>query len=156
MVEKISKYTLWAGMGISILVLILFFVIGYDRPFEENPKFTDPMLTDALLIWTYFLVAAAILVTLWSLFHGLTTKGTGTMKETGLVSKTSTIAWGLCFASLVIGAIYGFMVKDENMLINGKDWNDPFDIIMTDMSMISIIILLVVTVIAPVYSFVKK
>lgn len=148
MVEKISKYTLWAGMGISILVLILFFAIGYDRPFEENPKFTDPQLTDALLIWTYFLVAVAIIVTLWSLFHGLTTKGTGTMKETGLVSKTGLIAWGLCAVSLILGAAIGFMGKDETMLINGKDWNDPTDIILTDMCMVSILILTVVTIIA--------
>ena len=148
MVEKISKYTLWAGMGISIVVLILFFLIGYDRPFEDNPKFTDPQLTDVLLIWTYFLVAVAIIVTLWSLFHGLVTKGTGTMKETGLVAKTGSIAWGICAVSLIIGAVYGFMCKDETMLINGKDWNNPTDIIMTDTCMISIVILTIVTIIA--------
>ena len=156
MVEKISKYTLWAGMGISIVILLLFFVIGYDRPFEENPKFTDPLLTDALLIWTYFLTFAAVVVTIWSLIHGATTKGTGTMKETGLVAKAGTIAWGICIISLVLGLILGFISKDEQMLINGKDWNDPFDIIMTDMSLVSIIILLVVTVIATIYSMVAK
>ncbi len=143
-------------MGISIIVLILFFVVGYDRPFEENPKFTDPMLTDALLIWTYFLVAVAIIVTLWSLIHGATTKGTGTMKETGLVAKTGIISWGICLASLIAGAAYGFMGTDENMLINGKDWNDPFDIIITDASMISIIVLIIVTIAATAYSMVPK
>ena len=156
MVEKISKYTLWAGMGISIVILLLFFVVGYDRPFEENPKFTDPMLTDALLIWTYFLVFAAIVVTIWSLIHGATTKGTGTMKETGLIAKSGTIAWGICICSLVLGLILGFISKDENMLINGKDWNNPFDIIITDMSMVSILILLIVTICATIYSMVGK
>jgi len=156
MVEKISKYTLWAGMGISIVVVLLFFIIGYDRPFEENPKFTDPALTDLLLIWTYFLVFAAIAVTLWSLIHGATTKGTGTMKETGLIARCGTIAWGIAICSLVLGAILGFIGKDENMLINGKDWNNPFDIIITDMSMVSIIVLLIVTIAATIYSMTKK
>lgn len=156
MIEKVSKYTLGAGMGISIVILVLFFVVGYDRPFEENPKFTDPMLTDALLIWTYFLVFAAIVATVWSLIHGATTKGTGTMKESGLIAKSGPIAWGICLVSLVLGAILGFIGKNENMLINGKDWNNPFDIIITDMSLVSIIILLIVTIIATVYSMVAK
>ena len=156
MIDKVSKITLWAGMGISIVILLLFFVVGYDRPFEENPKFTDPMLTDALLIWTYFLVFAAIVVTVWSLIHGATTKGTGTMKESGLIAKSGPIAWSICIVSLILGAVLGFIGKDENMLINGKDWNNPFDIIITDMSLVSIIVLLVVTIIATVYSMVVK
>jgi hypothetical protein len=156
MVEKISKYTLWAGMGISILILVLFFLIQYDRPFEENPKFTDPLLTDALLIWTYFLTAVAVIVTVWSLIHGATTKGTGTMKETGLIARTGSIAWGICIASLILGAIIGFACKDDTMLINGKDWNNPFDIILTDMSLISIIVLLICTIIATAFSMISK
>ena len=156
MVEKISKYTLWAGMGISIVILLLFFAVGYDRPFEENPKFTDPVLTDALLIWTYFLTFTAIVVTIWSLIHGATTKGTGTMKETGLVAQSGHIAWGICIISLILGAVLGFIGKDENMLINGKDWNNPTEIIITDMSLVGILILLIVTVIATIYSMVGK
>ena len=156
MVEKISKYTLWAGMGISIVILILFYFIGFDRPFEENPEFTDPQLTDFLLVWTYFLVAVAIIVTVWSLIHGFTTKGTGTSKDTGLAAHTGKIAWGLCFVSLILGAIYGFACKDENMLINGKSWNVPSDIIITDTCMISIVILTVATVIATAWSMISS
>lgn len=156
MVEKISKYTLWAGMGISIVILILFYAIGFDRPFEENDKFNDPALTDALLIWTYFLVGVAILVTLWSLFHGLTTKGTGTSKDTGLAAHTSSIAWGICVVSLVLGAIYGFMCKDDTMFINNKAWNDPTDIILTDTCMVSIVVLTVVTILATAWSMISS
>lgn len=156
MVEKISKYTLWAGMGISIVILILFYVIGFDRPFEENDKFNDPVLTDALLIWTYFLVGVAIIVTLWSLFHGLTTKGTGTSKDTGLAAHTNSIAWGICVVSLVLGAIYGFMCKDDTMFINNKAWNDPTDIILTDTCMVSIVVLTIVTILATAWSMVSN
>ena len=156
MVEKLSKYTLWAGMGISIVILILFYVIGFDNEFVENPKFNDPALTDVLLIWTYFLVAVAVIVTLWSLFHGLTTKGTGTSKDTGLAAHTSSIAWGICVVSLILGAIYGFMVKDETLFINNKAWTGPTDIIITDTCMISIVILTIVTVVATAWSMISS
>ncbi|MDE7118241.1 MAG: hypothetical protein K2O61_06340, partial [Bacteroidaceae bacterium] len=48
-VEKISKITLWALIGVSILVMALFLLVGYDTPYEENPKFVNPQLTDLLI-----------------------------------------------------------------------------------------------------------
>lgn len=156
MVEKISKYTLWAGMGISIVILILFYLIGFDREFEENPEFNDPQLTDVLLVWTYFLTAVACVVAVWSVIHGLTTKGTGTSKDTGLAAHTSAIAWGICFVSVVLGAIIGFMNKGESLLINGKVENIPSDIIITDTCMVSILILTIVTVVVTAWSMITN
>jgi hypothetical protein len=57
-------------------------------------------------------------------------------------------------ASLVIGLIVGFANKGETMLINGKDWNNPTDIIITDTSMVSIIILGVISILAVIYSMI--
>ena len=42
------------------------------------------------------------------------------------------------------------------MLINGKDWNEPSAIILTDASMVSIIVLTIVTVIATAYSMITS
>ena len=156
MTEKICKYTLWGIMGISIVVFILFYTIGFGNLYEEDPKFNDPALTDLLLIWGYILIAVAVIVTIWSLIHGLTTKGTGTSKETGLAAHTSAIAWGICAVSIILGLIYGFMCKDDTMLINGKDWKGPGDIIITDTSMISIIILTIVTVCVTAWSMISS
>jgi hypothetical protein len=57
---------------------------------------------------------------------------------------------------VVAGLIVGFANKDEVMLINGKDWNVPSDIILTDTSIIAIIVLTIVTIIATVYSMVTS
>lgn len=156
MTEKISKYTLWGLMGVSIVLLIAFFAIGFDTPYEDNPKFTEPTLLDPLMWWMIVLAVVTIGCTLWGLFNSLTTKGTGTMKETGLIAHTNSIAWGLCAASIALGAIMGFMSKDENMLINGKNFNEAgenaIDIIMTDISMVSIAILIIATFVATILS----
>ena len=40
-VEKISKIVLWSLIGISIVVMALFLLVGYDTPYEENPKQVD-------------------------------------------------------------------------------------------------------------------
>ncbi len=156
-VEKISKITLWALIGISLVVLALFILVGYDTPYEENPKFVDPQLTDALLCWTYFLIAATAVATVVSVIYGAVSGGNKSLTETkGLAGKAGLIAWGTFIISIVIGIATGFAGKDEVLLINGKDWNDPTEIIMTDASMISIIVLTAVTIVATVFSMVSN
>ena len=152
-VEKISKIALWSLIGISAVVLVLFLLVGYDTPYEENPKFKAPQLTDAMLIWTYFLIAATTIITVCSVIFGFVSGGNKSKtKDVGMASKAGVIAWGTFVVSIVIGIVVGIANKDEVMLINGKDWNEPSDIILTDMSMLSILILTVVTIIATVFS----
>lgn len=152
-VEKISKITLWVLIGISLVVLALFLLVGYGNPYEENPKFNDPQLTDLLICWTYFLIAATAVAAVGAVIYGFVSGGNKSKnEEKGMLSKTGVIAWGTFVVSLVIGIIIGIASKDEVLLINGKDWNDPTDIILTDTSMVSILILTIVTVIATAYS----
>jgi len=156
-VEKISKITLWALIGISIVVLALFLLIGYDTPYEENPKFNDPQLTDLLICWTYFLIAATSVAAIGAVIYGfINGSGKSKSEDKGLLSKTGLIAWGTFIVSIVIGIVVGVAGKDETLLINGKDWNVPTDITMTDTSMISILILTVVTIIATAASMITN
>lgn len=156
-VEKISKIVLWSLIGICLLVTALFALVGFDTPYEENPSFKDPQMTDLLLCWTYFLIAITVLLAAAAVIYGFI-NGSNKSKheEKGLLSKTGLIAWGPCFLSIIIGLFVGIANKDESMLINGKDWNDPTGIIITDTSMISILILTVITVIVTVYSMVTN
>lgn len=156
-VEKISKVTLWALIGISLVILALFLLIGYDTPYEENPTFNAPELTDALICWTYFLIAATAVATVGAVIYGfINGSGKSLHEEKGLASKAGIIAWGTFVVSLVIGIVVGIASKDETLLINGKDWNIPSDIILTDASMISILVLTIVTVVATVFSMVTN
>ena len=142
-VEKISKIVLWSLIGISIVVMALFLLVGYDTPYEENPKQVDPQMTDLLLVWTYILIFATIIITIGAVIYGFVNGSNKSKHEdTGMASKA--------------GLIVGFANKDEVMLINGKDWNIPSDIILTDTSIIAIVVLLIVTIIATVYSMITS
>ena len=156
-VEKVSKIILWALIGISLVVTALFLLIGYDTPYEENPKFNDPQLTDLLICWTYALIAGAAVATVGAVIYTAINGGNKSKNEDkGLLSKTGLIAWGTCIVSIVIGVAIGVAGKDEQLLINGKGWNDPTDIIMTDASMVSILVLTIVTIIATAFSMVNN
>ena len=156
-VEKISKITLWVLIGITIVVMALFLLVGYDNKYEENPNFNDPQLTDLLIVWTYILIGAACVATIGAVIYGFVNGSNKSKNEDiGMASKAGLIAWGTFIVSIIIGLVMGFAGKDEVLLINGKDWNVPSDIILTDMSMVSILILTIVTVAATVFSMVTN
>lgn len=153
--SNVTKYALWVMMGINVLVLVLFLAVGYDTPYEENPKKVAPMMTDPLIIWSGILVAGAIATTVWGLFNTLTTKGTGTVKEVGLAAHTNKIAWGLFVVSLILGIVFGIAGKDEITLLNNKV-HTPTENIMAELFMISIAILVVATIVATLVSAFKR
>lgn len=37
--EKISQYILYVLVGLIVLIFILFYLIGFDLPFLDNPAF---------------------------------------------------------------------------------------------------------------------
>ena len=156
-VEKISKITLWVLIGISLVVLALFLLVGYDTPYEENPKQVAPQLTDLLIIWTYILIIATAIASVGAVIYGFVSGGNKSKHEdVGMASKAGLIAWGTFAVSVVIGIVVGISGKDEVLLINVERWNDPTDIILTDTSMLSILILTVVTIIATAFSMITN
>ena len=146
-IEKISKYTLWALMGVSAIIFILFFVVNFDTKWEENPKMNNPQFTDVLIIWALVLCFTTLIIMLISFFMYV--------KEYGF-NKSYIYTWGLPIVTLAIGAGIGVANKGEHMLINNEDWNVPSDIIITDACIVSIAILAVITIGAIIYSVILK
>ena len=53
--EQVSQRIFYILIALAVLVFGLFFLVGYDMPFEENPDFTAPLFTDVLigLMWLF-------------------------------------------------------------------------------------------------------
>ena len=53
--EQISQKVFRLMIGLAVLVFGLFYLIGYDLPFDENPDFNAPLFTDVLifLMWLF-------------------------------------------------------------------------------------------------------
>ena len=156
-VEKVSKITLWALIGVSILVMALFLLVGYDTPYEENPKFVNPQLTDLLIIWTYALIILTAIATVAAVIYGFVNGGNKSKdEEKGMAGKTGIIAWGTCLASVVIGLIVGISNQNELLVYNPNKHATPTEIILTDTSMIVILVLTIVTIAATIFSMVTN
>lgn len=145
--ENISKWLLRTLLAITVVIFALFFLVGFDTPYEEDPKMNAPLLTDAVLSGCIAFTVIAIILTVWSVVKQLVTGGSTTSKDTGIAAHTGTLSSITLVVSVVIGFVVGLANKSEHMLINGKDWNVPGEIIATDTCIISIIILLAIALI---------
>ncbi|MCW1735598.1 hypothetical protein [Anaerorudis cellulosivorans] len=62
-IHKTSKMVLYAIMGITVLILAVF-LLGGEVPVEERvvPTISEPRFTDLLMYWVYALLAISVLV----------------------------------------------------------------------------------------------
>lgn len=58
-----------------VIVFGAFFLIGYDVPYEDDPSFNAPLLTDAVLVFMYVLVSGAVLLAVAAVAVGLRRSG---------------------------------------------------------------------------------
>ena len=98
---KISNYVMYAIMAISVVVLGLFFLVGYDIPYKEDPKFNDPQFTDLLMVWMGVLIVLTFVLTLVSVV--MQVKNASGTEAKGIAGKTGTISVIGMVLSIVIG-----------------------------------------------------
>ena len=91
---SMKKKQSWLKIGlvaISAVVFIAFWSVGYDMPYEEDADFNAPLRTDMLLGYIYLLTAVAIGVTVYSIVHGIKTRGRQSLNENGVPAGRITI-----------------------------------------------------------------
>lgn len=153
---KISSFVLYALFAISAVVLGLFFFVGYDTPYEENPTKNAPDFTDLLMLLMYAFVAVAAIVTIISAVMSIfTSSGTGTK---GIAGHTGLIAIIVLIVAIVVGMIVSG-ADTEDLLINGtafehKDHSGAY--LLTNVSIVAAGILGACAVIATIIGMVTK
>ena len=62
--EQISQQVFFILIGLAVVVFALFFLVGYDMPFLENPDFNAPLFTDVLIIlmWLFLIGGVGLAV----------------------------------------------------------------------------------------------
>ena len=107
-IQNISKYAMLCVIGVSVLVFLLFFLIGWEDSYEGD--FNVPYFTSLLLVWMYLTVAVTAALTVWAVVKGVqSTKGNDPAATTGVPGGKvilGTIA--LLVVSLIPGLVIGF------------------------------------------------
>lgn len=145
--SKISTYIFLALMGITAVVLVLFYCVGYDNQsvVTGGSYATDPAFTDLLMFWIYALLFIGVIcVAVFGLMQfaaRMKADMRGALKSLG----------ALAVMIVLFAAAYG-VASDDPILINGKVFEETATLLVTDVCLYVQYVLLSVSVVALVLS----
>ena len=145
-IKKKQSWIIIGLIAISAVVFIAFWCVGYDMPYEEDVDFNAPLLTDMLLGYIYLLTSSAIGVTVYSIVHGIKTRGRQSLTENGVpAGRITIITWGVTFALLASTFALG---STDPIKVNGKDFCEGIWLRLSDMFIISSGVMILLAILA--------
>ena len=140
--EQLSTRILYALVAVAALVFALFFAVGYDRPYTDDPQFNDPVFTDGVLWLIYILVVMACGVALCSLLRALRHRdGADDIINNLPATRIKYCTFIFTAILLVLTFLLG---STEPVLVNGSKYTDSLWLRITDMFLNTAMALLVV------------
>ncbi len=151
--QVISSRVLMVLVGIIAIAFCAFYLIGYDNPYEENPTFNAPKLTNIILIITYLLIIGTIGLTIFSLVMAYHNRN----KSAAVVNNVpaARIAY-IISGSVVLLLVLTFLLgSSQPMTINSVQYAQTLWLKTADMFIYTALIMLIAAIVAVVYSSVN-
>lgn len=111
-IQNISKYVMLGVIGVSTIVFLLFFFVGWDDEYVGD--FVAPLFTSALLFLMYACVLLTTGLTIWSVVKGAQgSKGVDSASYTGVPGGKVIMFTAIAtVVSMVIGLVLGIGEED--------------------------------------------
>lgn len=147
--EGVSTRVLYVLVALAVVLFGAFFLVGYDVPYENNPAFNAPRLTDAVLVFIYLTVLAASAAAACSIVRGVKARGKAQRMVNNIPA--ARITWftvALLAGCMLITFLLG---SAEPVTVNGVEFADTFWLKATDMFINTSTVLLLVAVCGVAY-----
>lgn len=151
--EQISSRLLYVIIGLSGVVFLLFWLVGYDRPFDEDPNFNAPLFTDALLVLMLLIFLAAVAFAAWAVWRTLKVRGRGERMVNNIPVKR--IGYTILVGLVVLLLVTFLIGSSAPMTINGVAYTDVFWLKAADMLINTTLVLILVAAGSVVYGATK-
>ncbi|MBR4389804.1 MAG: hypothetical protein IKT00_11570 [Prevotella sp.] len=150
---KTAKVARWTGYGLLAVIAVvfgLFFIIGYDRQYAENPNFREPLLTGVVVTFVLLMLLAAVVVALWSVTKSLQRRDDSISEGNGIPARY--IAMAVAVATVLLLALTWIFGSKTQMLVNGNNFDDGFWLKTADMFVISILFMIAAAIAATLFA----
>ena len=131
--EQISQKVFRLMIGLAVLVFGLFYLIGYDLPFDENPDFNAPLFTDVLIFLMWLFLIGGVGLAVYSMVKDYRSSKSEAVVNGVPVRRIFRITW------LTLLAVLG---GSDPMLINGENYADWLWLKLSDMFVITSLLML--------------
>ena len=144
--RKLPSRVLYVLSGVTVLVFALFWLVGFNRPYDEDGNFNAPLFTDVLLVLMLLLTAGAIGVAAWSAIWSGKVNNNIPVRKIGLA-----VAAGTALMLLLTF----LLASSAPMRINGLDYTDTFWLKASGMFVSTSLAMIFVAIAAVVYGATK-
>lgn len=142
--DKLSGRVLLLLISVSAVVFGLYYLVGYDTPFEDNVNYNAPTMTAALLVYIYLLLAAAVAAAVVAVVRGIRKRGKRDRKVNGI--PVLLISYGTAALLAVLLLVTFAAGSAEPLEINGDEYASVFWLKTTDMFIRTSVLLIAVAV----------
>lgn len=148
--EHISQTLLYVMVGLCMMVFILFWTVGFDRPSTESANFNDPLFTNALIALMWLMLICAAGITVWSIVTTLKKRGNAQRYENGIPVKK--ISYGIILSTASVVLLTLLFASTTPIPVNGTLYADKLWLRITDMFVTTSLIMITAAVAAVVCS----
>lgn len=128
---RLSARVLYTMAAITAAVFGAFYLIGFNSPFEDDATFNSPLLTDAVIILIYLLVAAAVVLTATSVIASIRRRDRSQDSVNNIPVRR--IVTAVVAAIALCMALTFALGSTEPVTVNGTEYTDTFWLRATDM-----------------------
>lgn len=139
--EKVSQQVFYIMIALAVIVFALFFLVGYDMPFEENPDFNAPLFTDALIVLMWIFLIVGVGLAIYSMIRDYRSGKSEAVVNGVPVRRIFRFTWIGTLLALLLTFVLG---SSTPMLINGEHYADWLWLKLSDMFVITSLLMLVV------------
>ncbi|MBR7054526.1 MAG: hypothetical protein IKI26_07185 [Prevotella sp.] len=137
-----SRKVLYLLVTITVVVFALFYLVGYNHPWAEDPDFIEPRLTSVLMVFAILVLLMAVLVTAWAVVRTMRRRRNAKADSHGVPA--ALIAMGVTvFTALTLGVSF-LMGASSAITVNGEEYHEEGWLKAANMFVLSSIILIVV------------
>jgi heme/copper-type cytochrome/quinol oxidase subunit 2 len=152
--EKISSRALYLLVGIAMVVFVLFWLVGFDRPFEDDPNFNAPLFTNVLLVLMVLYLLLGIGFSVWSVVSLLKEAGQDRgCGEWNPREEDRLLGHGWCRRPMLL--LTFALGSTAPMKINGATYASSFWLRTSDMFIATSLVMMLVAVAAVIYGATK-
>ena len=151
--EQLSRWVLYALSALTACLFALYYLIGYDQPYVENPDFNEPLLTTTLIIFMYTLLITTVGIGVWSIVRETKRRRSESKVNNGI--PTALISRCVAGGTLMVFALTFALGSTQPLMTNGKSFTDGILLRMADQFINTSILLLVAAALAVVFGMTR-
>ena len=145
----LSTPVLYGLTAFALLVFVLYWTIGFDRPYPDNPDFNAPLFTPLIIILGYTFLGIAIAVMCVSVIQSFRTRPPDSRNTNNI--PIGRIGNGIAIGVVAVLALMFLIASPVSVVINGKVYDNTFWLKASDTLIYTSVIMIMAATAAVIY-----